>query len=175
MNCDDTDNGVEELKDNTSRPARKTQIEYQLLDGTRTQAQVLWSQPKATSTYKNWLNVRKVGDSEDMSVDWNDVVWWRVAENEHVLAVQMIKEGDTVVEKAKEKEINNLIDNDVFEWISYNGQEKIVSSKWVITEKTDDNGNTTSKARLVARGFEEMLLSSDVCTDSPTCTKQSLR
>ena len=80
-NSGNVEDGAEELHNNTTRPARKTLIEYQLLDGTKSQANVLWSQPKATSTYKNWLNVRTVGENKEMSIDWDDIVWWRAKEN----------------------------------------------------------------------------------------------
>ena len=51
------------------------------------------------------------------------------------------------------------------------GQERI-SCRWVCTEKVKA-GNLITKARLVARGFEED--KSQLRTDSPTCSKDSLR
>ena len=44
--------------------------------------------------------------------------------------------------------------------------------RWIITEKFKDS-NSLIKARLVARGFEED--SSHLRTDSPTCSRESLR
>ena len=61
--------------------------------------------------------------------------------------------NSTEVIEAKEKEIENWIDNDVFEEIEDNGQQTI-SVRWVVTEKAQDNKPET-RARLVARGFEE--------------------
>ena len=69
--------------------------------------------------------------------------------------------------QAKLIEMNRWIDNDVFEKVEDCGQNT-VSVRWVITEKPDEG----VKARLVARGFEEDL---DNRTDSPTCSKDSLR
>ena len=57
-----------------------------------------------------------------------------------------------------------------FEEVDDNGLAALYV-RWVITEKTK-NGNSVVKARLVARGFEEELMER---TDSPTCSKESLR
>ena len=50
--------------------------------------------------------------------------------------------------------------------------KQTVSCKWVFTEKFV-NERKVLKARLVARGFEED--SSNLHTDSPTCSRQSMR
>ena len=72
---------------------------------------------------------------------------------------------------AKHKEYQKLVENDVFEEVLFTNQS-LVSTKWVITEKYRDEKKFT-KARLVARGFEED--SSNLRTDSPTCSKQNFR
>ena len=51
--------------------------------------------------------------------------------------------------------------------------EKAISTKWVIEEKCNPDGTKRTKARLVARGFEEQLV--DKRVDSPTASRQSLR
>eukprot|EP00794_Sanderia_malayensis_P006737 gene6737-7495_t len=51
--------------------------------------------------------------------------------------------------------------------------EKAISTKSVITEKCNPDGTKRTKARLVARGFEEQLI--DKRFDSPTASRQSLR
>ena len=82
------------------------------------------------------------------------------------------QETDLSVTQAKEKEIESLENNNVFEWVEYSDQD-VISSKWVLTEKQKEDGSSFMKARLVARGYEED--SSGRRTDSPTCSKQSLR
>ena len=71
---------------------------------------------------------------------------------------------------AKDKEIKNMIENDAFERVPFYGQAT-VSRRWVFTKKFV-NEKKVVKARLVARGFEED--ASDLHTDSPTCSKQSM-
>ena len=75
------------------------------------------------------------------------------------------------VEQAKDAEMQNWRDNDVFEEVEDTGQGKI-SMRWVPTEKIVD-GKTILKTRLVVRGFEED--TENLRKDSPTCTKESVR
>ena len=59
------------------------------------------------------------------------------------------------VKEAKITEVNNLLDYDVFEEVKDKGQETI-GSRWVVTEKEKhDSQKQQTKARLVARGFQE--------------------
>ena len=59
---------------------------------------------------------------------------------------------------AKKEEIDNWIKNDVFEEVLEEiinlKKHKVISVRWVITEKLKD-GRIIIKARLVVRGFEE--------------------
>ena len=80
-------------------------------------------------------------------------------------------EYDQDVVDAKDKEWNNLLENDVFEVVAENGQS-CISTRWVMTEK-GEGADRRLKARLVARGFEET--GNIGRTDSPTCSKLSLR
>ena len=60
---------------------------------------------------------------------------------------------------------------DVYEEVENTGQ-KALSVRWVMTEKTDNDGGRFVKARLVARGYEE---EDEVQSDSPTVGKEILR
>ena len=73
---------------------------------------------------------------------------------------------------AKEKELKNWRDNDVYCDVEDEGQNK-VSCRWVIETKKID-GLDITKARLVARGFEDDEAKGRR-KDSPTCSKESLR
>ena len=61
--------------------------------------------------------------------------------------------NNNAVAEAKDKELRNWIENDVFESVENLGQCAI-SVRWVITEKIK-GGKIVTKARLVARGYEE--------------------
>ena len=84
-----------------------------------------------------------------------------------------IKEhGRPEVKAAKISEVKNLQDYDVFEEVKDNGQETI-SSHWVITAKENYDGQKQqTKARLVARGFQEEMKPQ---SDSPTASKDSFK
>ena len=50
--------------------------------------------------------------------------------------------------------------------------QRVISTRWVITEKTYPDGSVKPKARLVVRGFEE---EEEVQVDAPTAAKMTLR
>ena len=74
-------------------------------------------------------------------------------------------------DKAKLEELEKWQEFETYVEVPDTGQERI-SCRWVCTEKVKA-GNLITKARLVARGFEED--KSQLRTDSPTCSKDSLR
>ena len=103
----------------------------------------------------SWLDFGKVDNLKVFSDDDERVVMFS---SEEIFA-------------AKEREINNWIENDVFTEEEDNGQD-CISVRWVVTEKFKQ-GKLITKARLVARGFEENTLS--IRKDSPTCSKEAVR
>ena len=131
---------------------------------------------KRKGKYKNTWNIQLLsGDSEVMNFD-TDVTSWEVLMidetssdeiicNEVFLATQ--REETNI---AKSKELQAWIDQDVYEAVDNEGQSAI-SVKWVITEKMIE-GRKGIKARLVARGFEEV---KDFRTDSPTISREGMR
>ena len=123
------------------------------------------------------------------SMDWSNVRWHPVEvgldeishenyenyENEGVevdftmsevlMASKMDIQKEKIVSDAKEKELKKWMDFNVYEEVKDEGQ-KSISVRWVMTEKDE------TKARLVARGFEEK---ENIKSDSPTVTKEVLR
>ena len=71
---------------------------------------------------------------------------------------------------AKEKELANGREQGINENIEDMGQS-FITPRWVLRTKMV-NGKKTVKARLCARGFQELL---DFCTDSPICSRESVR
>ena len=142
---------------------------------------------KATGGNKNWRNiVDEKGNGRSM--DWSNVRWHPVEvrldesskenesdENECVevdftmsevlMASKMDIQKEKIVSDAKEKELKKWKDFNVYEEVKDEGQ-KSISVRWVMTEKDE------TKARLVARGFEEK---ENIKSDSPTVTKEVLR
>ena len=58
-----------------------------------------------------------MGKEEPNSVDWREVFWWREAERvENVLVLSTVDEYNQEIIDAKEKEFQNLVDNDVLSW-----------------------------------------------------------
>lgn len=124
---------------------------------------------KATGKYKDCYNFKW---DLDGSLSWADLKrdfsTWEVVNDDTEMMVLFNSEE---VLCAKEKEIKNWQDNDVYEEVEDVGQVAF-SVRWVVTEKVK-GGQTVVKARLVARGFEE-----DTCEirkDSPTCSKEAVR
>ena len=75
----------------------------------------------------------------------------------YTVELPVSQHGTPEVKEAKIAEVSNLLDYDVFEEVKDEGQETI-GSKWVVTEKEKHYGQKQkTKARLVARGFQETL------------------
>ena len=124
---------------------------------------------KATGKLKNCYNILK---DSDHNVQWYDVVKdfdeLNVVPDEAEMLVLFNSES---VMSAKEREMESWIENGVYEEVENNGQAAI-SVRWVVTEKYK-GGQLITKARLVARGFEEE--TSNMRKDSPTCSKEAVR
>ncbi|KAL2093504.1 hypothetical protein ACEWY4_010816 [Coilia grayii] len=146
--------------------------------GSLYRAEVLGRAGKATGKYKSWYNLLFIEptnvagktDSVDISKLQNlqieptvDIV----NSSEDVLITK-----DVSFDHAKQEELKNWRDNNVFETVQEEGQ-KSISTRWVCTLKETPAG-LVPKARLVARGFEEFKVS-ELQKDSPTCATESLR
>ena len=119
---------------------------------------------KSTGGLTRWRNVKYIPDEREGSVNFEKVEW-EYKEESALLSHNYNKE----VIAAKQKEINNLIENNAFTEVKDEGQEYI-DSRWVITEKNNEAGKV--KTRLVAKGFQE---DNNQRTDSPTLSKNSMR
>ena len=123
---------------------------------------------------KKWCHIKCINMSEETydslpeeKFDW---VCIRCKEkstvnNVFVNYVPKTKLNDEACIKAKQEELNKLIEYGVYTVVDDNKQDTI-STKWIITYKGEG-----IKARLVARGFEEEAL---VQKDSPTISKSGI-
>ena len=150
---------------------RITLVKFKLIDADWKQGKVLSYHPKQGGKFKNWFNMNVVGEDDPICVNWSNVVSWsELPFPEEVVLLTKVDEFAQDVIDAKE-EISNLNSNEVYDIVPYTNQ-RTISSRWVLTEKFKDEKRVT-KARLVARGFEED--SSKYRKDSPTCCRESLR
>ena len=104
------------------------------------------------------------------SIDWSHVQSYRNAL--HTEQVALLSKHDELSQEiidAKEKEIENLVENEVFQVVP-NKNQVCISSRWVITEKLNCDGKKMMKACLVAKGYEED--SSNMRMNLSTCSRE---
>ena len=95
---------------------------------------------------------------------------WR-QEEAHVVYIPQERHRDPDVVQAKQNEIENWVKMEAIDIVDDKNQ-KVISTRWVVTEKEFPDGTTKPKARLVIRGFEE---EEEVQADAPTTAKTTLR
>ena len=129
------------LNSNETKPKKNYFVKYMLGDRHWKEAKVLSVQPKQTGKYRDWINVHVTGEEDPICVNWDDVeLWSELPYPDEVIL--LTKDGELAQEivDAKEKEINNLTSNDVYEVIPYSNQ-KTLSSRWAGWQKQGDHGD----------------------------------
>lgn len=136
-------------------------------------AKVLGRAGKASGRHKNWFNIQHVepdgSDGQKEAVDMSSVDNLNI---ESEMENDILITKDVSFDAAKQEEIMSWYKNNVFEEVNDVGQ-KCVSTRWVCSLKETPNG-IVPKARLVARGFEELNIH-ELQKDSPTCASESVR
>ena len=122
---------------------------------------------KATGRYKNEFNVVTEDEDNPVTVKLDNVSVEVQSVPSVYHLVTDINMKDPAVLKAKEAEIKRFKEFDVFEEVK-DHEQPTVSSRWVITSKEEG----TYKARLVARGFQEL---NENQSDAPTADRISKR
>ena len=130
---------------------------------------------KSSTASWHFLNIKE-GDGEGKCCSFKNATWKPVAENQadetEPISHEVFYGGcDSAFDQAKEEEIEKWKLFKTFIEVPDEDQ-KTISTRWVCTRKIK-GGKVVYKARLVARGFEED--SKFLRTDSPTCSKESLR
>ena len=123
---------------------------------------------KLSGRNKFCYNVEKDSDGSKGWMDLSKVNDLSVVPDEVEMIIMFNSEAVT---KAKETELKKWKANSVYEEVENSGQ-KLMSVRWVVTEKIKD-AKLVTNARLVARGFEED--TDSLRKDSPTCSKEAMR
>uniref|UniRef100_M4AZE1 Integrase catalytic domain-containing protein n=1 Tax=Xiphophorus maculatus TaxID=8083 RepID=M4AZE1_XIPMA len=171
---------TEAMRQHTGNTIIKTGqiVTFRNAEGVSRKAKVLGRAGKATGKYKNWFNLELLepagvaGNSESADLSQLEDLHVQADAEDTDTHEDVFVSKDMSFDEAKENEIKSWKQNQVFEEIEDKGQ-KCVSTRWVCTLKETENG-IIPKARLVARGFEELQVS-DLQKDSPTCASESLR
>ena len=162
----DSEDNLNFIYPSRSMPSLKAgkRIEYLDENGCNNVVKVVSRAGKAGGVHSHCYNVQnQQGEIAWIDLSRNVQKWRPISDDEEIM---WCSSGNDAYQ-AKLDELKKWIKNEVFEKVEDCGQNT-VSARWVITEKPEDG----VKARLVARGFEEDL---DNRTDSPTCSKDSLR
>ena len=99
----------------------------------------------------------------ELNVDYNN--------SDHESAL-ITSANDQIIVDAKNKELTSWIENKVYSVVPDCGQNRI-ATRWILTNEDTASGPIL-KARLVAKSFQDEE-SLSVRSDSPTCSKESLR
>ena len=111
------------------------------------------------------------------SVDFtHDVAEWKYHcpsddnDMEIIQSPTLLAEANSDILAAKQRELQAWHSQEAFQEVPDHGQ-RCMSVHWVITP-TVINGVPSTKARLCAKGFQEI---QDFCTDSPMCSSESIQ
>ena len=124
---------------------------------------------KSTGRNTGCFNIQ---DDDSNSVQWYDfnrseIAWEPVPEE-----ILITTNDNEAINTAKLKELENWSKNNAYIEVPNTGQH-IISTRWVLTTK-EKGGSVSTKARLVARGFEDQEVDAQK-VDSPTCSKETIR
>ena len=149
----------------------KINIRFQNKNNEWINAKILSRAGKVGGKHDGWFNI-ETADGTKKSVNLKDIKDIEIEnnDNETSISTNLIQSNNDDVLNAKEIELTSWKSQDVYNEVENTGQS-VMSLRWVITPKII-NGQPSVKARLVARGFEEV---QDFRTDSPTCSKEGLR
>src|SRR5215469_9564518 len=128
---------------------------------------------------EKWMNFENVEEIKDDQENENDEF------NEEDEDENIVREWFTVTQReenkniktAKINELKSWMKNEVYEELERDEvpeKEKIIGTRWIITEK-EKEGEKTIKARLVAKGFMENSKENELNCKAPTCSPEGLK
>ena len=149
-------------------PSVKSNIEYKVKRSDPWKEAIVISRVgKATGKNKYWMNIKDLEDGTFKSINFDKIDQWRLKGEVILLAYN----NHSTIE-AKHLELQNWRYHKVYTEVEDEDQ-LYLSVRWVKTVKHRD-GEQLTKARLVARGFEEEHIEK-LKTGSPPCCKKNLR
>ena len=158
---------------NQKHPKVKDLVEYKIFGSHHFQkAQIVKRAGKVSGKYSDWYNIKNVNDDPISSIDWKSVNKWKQYSQEQALinsSVNNFSEFD--ITNAKLDELNKWKTHKVYDAVD-NCNENFIDLRWAFSEKYI-NGELNVEAWLVGKGFQED--NSDILSDSPTCSKESMR
>lgn len=167
---------------NVELPKSRQQVKFKDQESDEWQKAVIiskWANLPGRRKEKHIIKVKMLDDNSEKVIDWkNNVKSWKTFE-ENILITSLFSSTETKenvlitsdslgYEEAKERELENWSKLKVYNEVDNEGQD-YVSVRWVLKEK-DVDGKKIKKARLVARGYEELV---NTQTDSPTVCKET--
>ena len=151
---------------NTAQLKVGQRLRFKTAHGDVVNGEIISRAGKVTGKHKNCYNIKQ----QCGQVGWFDLSSVDQLQEISDSAEVLVTTNSDMTYNAKLNERQSWLENGVYEEAADLGQSTI-SLRWVVTEKMK-NGESVIKARLVARGYEKELIES---TDSPTCSKDSLR
>ena len=172
---EDAEMGIIKVEKPRNLPKPSTKIRYQKENCDEwTLAEVISRAGKSTCPNWHYMNIIPQDENDAVCISFKGSKWEEIPSDNNSDQEEVYFGTSTDshrFDSAKLEEIQKWRDFGTFTEVDDIGQPRI-STRWVCTEKVK-GGNLILKARLVARGFEED--QSQLRTDSPTCSKESLR
>ena len=129
------------------------------------EATILSRSGKATGQFRNRYNVKEA-NGDEQRIDLSLVHAWEKLESCNIVLIPRSKHMEPDCIKAKQVELDKLKEFHTYEEVPDTNQSRI-STTWVLWQKGEE-----TRARLVARGFEEETI---IQTDSPCIGKSAMR
>ena len=154
---------------NSGLPKAKQTVKFRETDDDEWKKCIIlsrWGSIPGHRKVKHFLNIRNLDDNTERCIDWEKgVKEWTPIEEE-----VLVTSSQSDYKEEMENELQNWKKLNVYDEVDNEGQD-FITVRWVYSEK-EVGEKKVRKARLVARGYQEVL---EKPTDSPTCNTESQR
>ena len=142
-------------------------LRYKDDNGEWINARIISRGGKVGGKHEGWFNIETESGIK-RAVDFSNIK--DICDDDDTIPQTVLIASDPEILEAKLKELESWKIQEVYSEVKNIGQD-YMSLRWVVTPKVVE-GRPSVKARLVARGFEEI---QNFRTDSPTCSREGLR